>query len=172
MSLTYALDTLEASQYGISVASETENHMTSVERVFTYTEIDPEPGYRTDTQPPKEWPKSGSLTLGDLSLAYLEGAPRILVNINVSIAAKEKVGVVGRTGAGKSSLLAALFRMPEPEGSVSIASFVLLTSLGMAGTSQQRCPNNLREERPRNQRLRHLLFSNRILGSSTPSPSN
>ena len=148
MSLTYALDTLEASQYGISVASETENHMTSVERVFTYTEIDPEPGYRTDTQPPKEWPKSGSLTLGDLSLAYLEGAPRILVNINVSIAAKEKVGVVGRTGAGKSSLLAALFRMPEPEGSVSIASFVLLTSLGMAGTSQQRCPNNLREERP------------------------
>ena len=140
MSLTYALDTLEASQYGISVASETENHMTSVERVFTYTEIDPEPGYHTDTQPPKEWPKSGSLTLGDLSLAYLEGAPRILVNINVSIAAKEKVGVVGRTGAGKSSLLAALFRMPEPEGSVSIASFVLLASLGMAGTPKQPGP--------------------------------
>lgn len=140
MSLTYALDTLEASQYGISVASETENHMTSVERVFTYTKIDPEPGYHTDTQPPKQWPKAGSLTLDDLSLTYLEGAPRTLKNINVDIAAKEKVGIVGRTGAGKSSLLAALFRMPEPEGSVSIAYFVLLTSLRMAGTPQQPGP--------------------------------
>ena len=140
MSLTYALDTLEASQYGISVASETENHMTSVERVFTYTNIDPEPGYHTDTHPPKQWPKAGSLTLDDVSLTYLEGAPRTLKNINVDIAAKEKVGIVGRTGAGKSSLLAALFRMPEPEGSVSIAYFVLLTSVKMAGTPQQPGP--------------------------------
>ena len=118
MSLTYALDTLGTSQFGILVASETENLMTSVERVFTYTKIDPEPGYLTDTQPPEDWPKAGSLTLRDLSLAYLEGATRILDNINVSVAAKEKVGVVGRTGAGKSSLVAALFRMPEPEGNV------------------------------------------------------
>ena len=41
MSLSFAAETLETSQYGIRIASETENHMTSVERVFTYTEIDP-----------------------------------------------------------------------------------------------------------------------------------
>ena len=125
MSLTYALDTLGTSQYGILVASETENLMTSVERVFTYTKIDPEPGYLTDSQPPEDWPKTGSLTLRDLSLAYLKGAPRILDDINVSVAAKEKVGVVGRTGAGKSSLVAALFRMPEPEGNVRMIIFVI-----------------------------------------------
>ena len=125
MSLTYALDTLGTSQYGILVASETENLMTSVERVFTYTKIDPEPGYLTDTQPPEDWPKTGSLTLRDLSLAYLKGAPRILDDINVSVTAKEKVGVVGRTGAGKSSLVAALFRMPEPEGNVRMIIFVI-----------------------------------------------
>ena len=125
MSLTYALDTLGTSQYGILVASETENLMTSVERVFTYTKIDPEPGYLTDTQPPEDWPKTGSLTLRDLSLAYLKGAPRILDDINVSVAAKAKVGVVGRTGAGKSSLVAALFRMPEPEGNVRMIIFVI-----------------------------------------------
>ena len=119
MALTFAAETLEASQYGIRVASETESYMTSVERVFTYTEIDPEPGYRTEALPPEEWPTTGSLTLRDLSLTYLKGAPAILKNISVRIAdVKEKVGVAGRTGAGKSSLVTALFRMPEPEGEV------------------------------------------------------
>ena len=118
MSLTFAAETLEALQYGVRMASETENHMTSVERVFTYTEIDPEPGYNTETQPPEAWPTAAGLTLQDLSLAYLNGAPATLNSISFCIAAKEKVGVAGRTGAGKSSLVAALFRMPEPEGSV------------------------------------------------------
>ena len=126
MSLTFAAETLEGSQYGIRIASETENHMTSVERVFTYTEIDPEPGYNTETHPPEAWPTEGNLTLQDLSLAYLKGAPATLNSITFCVAAKEKVGVAGRTGAGKSSLVAALFRMPEPEGSVrTVISFYL-----------------------------------------------
>ena len=120
MALTFAAETLEASQYGIRVASETENYMTSVERVFTYTKIDPEPGYLTETLPPEEWPNTGSLTLRNLSLTYLKGAPVILNNISVCIDDKEKVGVAGRTGAGKSSLAAALYRMPEPGGEVLI----------------------------------------------------
>ena len=118
MSLTFAAETFEVSEYGIRMTSETENHMTSVERVFTYTEIDPEPGYNTESFPPEIFPSSGALTLYDLSLAYLEGAPATLNGVSVCIAAKEKVGVVGRTGAGKSSLVAALFRMPEPDGKV------------------------------------------------------
>ena len=120
MSLSFAAETLEASQYGIRIASEAESYMTSVERVFTYTEIEPEPGYNTETLPPEEWPTTGSLTLRDLSLTYLKGAPAILNNISVCVANKEKVGVAGRTGAGKSSLVTALFRMPEPEGEVLI----------------------------------------------------
>ena len=120
LSLSFAAETLDASQYGIRIASETENHMTSVERVFTYTEIDPEPGYNTEALPPEEWPTTGSLTLRDLSLTYLKGAPAILNNISVCVADKETVGVAGRTGAGKSSLVTALFRMPEPDGEVLI----------------------------------------------------
>ena len=118
MSLTFAAETLEASQYGIKVASETENYMTSVERVLTYTEISPEPGYDTETIPPETWPTEGALKLQDLSLRYLKGTQATLNGINISIAAKEKVGVAGRTGAGKSSLVAALFRMPKPDGKV------------------------------------------------------
>ena len=118
MSLTFATETLEASQYGIRAASETENYMTSVERVFTYIEIGPEPGYDTETIPPEAWPTEGTIQLQDLSLSYLKGAPATLNSISISIDAKEKVGVAGRTGAGKSSLVAALFRMPEPDGKV------------------------------------------------------
>ena len=79
--------------------------MTSVERVMSYTKLDSEAGYGTETRPPVSWPNEGSLTIKDLSLVYFEGGPRILKNINVHVSNKEKVGVVGRTGAGKSSLV-------------------------------------------------------------------
>ena len=97
--------------------------MTSVERVMTYTRIDSEPGYSNETRPPECWPVEGSLVLQDLSLVYFEGGPRILKDINFCVSSKEKVGVVGRTGAGKSSLVSALFRMPDPLGKVSKTLF-------------------------------------------------
>ena len=93
--------------------------MTSVERVFTYTEIEAEPGYSTDTRPSESWPDRGDLNVQDLSLVYFEGGPLVLKDINFRVKSKEKVGIVGRTGAGKSSLVSALFRMPEPVGKVS-----------------------------------------------------
>ena len=101
------------------MASEVENLMTSVERVMTYTGIEPEPGYSTESSPSRTWPNEGSLDVRDLSLVYFEGGPCVLRDINFCVCSKEKVGVVGRTGAGKSSLVSALFRMPEPLGKVS-----------------------------------------------------
>ena len=119
LALTYALQTLDVTQYGVRSASEVENLMTSVERVMTYTNIDSEPGYSTEERPPESWPNEGTLTIQDLSLVYVKGGPRVLRDINVHVPSKEKVGVVGRTGAGKSSLVSALFRMPDPLGKVS-----------------------------------------------------
>ena len=92
--------------------------MTSVERVMTYANIDSEPGYSTEDRPAESWPNEGSLTIDDLSLAYFKGGPRVLRDVSVHVLSKEKVGVVGRTGAGKSSLVSALFRMPDPLGKV------------------------------------------------------
>ena len=92
--------------------------MTSVERVTSYTRLDSEAGYSTKTRPPLPWPNEGSLTIKDLSLVYFEGGPRVLKDVNFRVSSKEKVGVVGRTGAGKSSLVSALFRMPDPLGKV------------------------------------------------------
>ena len=119
LALTYALQTLDETQYGVRIASEVENLMTSVERVMAYTEIEPEPGYSTESIPSGSWPREGSLDVRDLSLVYFEGGPCVLKKIRFCVRSKEKVGVVGRTGAGKSSLVSALFRMPEPLGKVS-----------------------------------------------------
>ncbi len=119
LALTYALQALDLTQYTVRMASDVENVMTSVERVMAYTEIDSEPGYNTETSPAESWPNKGSLVIEDLSLVYFEGGPQILKNISFCVPSKEKIGVVGRTGAGKSSLVSALFRMPEPAGKVN-----------------------------------------------------
>ena len=122
MSLTYALETLDAAQFGVQLMSETENLMTSVERVVTYTQLVSEPGYSNSNESPpsRTWPCKGDLFLEDLSLRYVDKGPRILKNITLTIKDKEKIGVAGRTGSGKSSILAALFRMPDPDGKVRI----------------------------------------------------
>ena len=117
MSLTYALETLDAAQFGVQLTSETENLMTSVERVVTFTQMSPEPGYDTKDE---RRPAKGNLSLRNLSLRYVEGSHRALRDVTLEIKDKEKVGVTGRTGSGKSSLLAALFRMPEPDGKVRL----------------------------------------------------
>ena len=93
--------------------------MTSVERVMTYTKLDREPGYEEE-RTPRDWPWRGCIVLRDVSLTYYPGGPQVLKNINLGIKAGEKIGVAGRTGAGKSSFVAALMRMPDADGEIII----------------------------------------------------
>lgn len=96
--------------------------MTSVERVLSYTELQPEPGYDTTIpRAPNDWPQRGCVTFKAVSLSYFIGGPSILKNISFSVIPGEKIGIVGRTGAGKSSLIACLLRMPaNTEGEIII----------------------------------------------------
>ena len=87
---------------------------------MSYAKIGSEPGYSIETRPPQSWPDKGSLKIKQLSLAYYEGGPCVLKDITFNTYEREKIGVVGRTGAGKSSLVSALFRMPEPSGKVIV----------------------------------------------------
>ena len=112
-----ATDTL---QYGVRECSDVENYMTSVERVAEYTHIEQEPGYANQHQSPANWPHEGQIKIKNLGLAYYQGGPKILKDLSATILSHEKIGIVGRTGAGKSSLVAALFRMPQPTGDVTI----------------------------------------------------
>ena len=106
--------------YTVRKAAEVENFMTSVERVMTYTKLDHEPGYKVKKLPPEHWPSKGDITLQDLSMTYYPGGPQVLRNVNLHIKGGTNVGVTGRTGAGKSSLVAALLRMPDAQGAIMI----------------------------------------------------
>lgn len=104
-----------------------ETEMTSVERVITYSKLEPNPVYKIDSDPPANWPEDGSLKFEDCSLVYYPGGPKVLKNISLDIERGEKIGITGRTGAGKSSLVSALFRMPEPGGSIIISGIPVST---------------------------------------------
>ena len=94
--------------------------MTSVERVFAYTKLECEPGYMIERRPPENWPNKGNITFKEVSLRYYPGGPQVLKNIKLNIKGGAKIGVAGRTGAGKSSFVAALMPIPESCGEVII----------------------------------------------------
>ena len=93
--------------------------MTSVERVMAITKLEPEPGYKTATTR-EPWPMKGGINFTGISLRYYPDGPRVLNNLNLNIDGQSKIGIVGRTGAGKSSIVAALLRMPAAEGLITI----------------------------------------------------
>jgi ATP-binding cassette, subfamily C (CFTR/MRP), member 1 len=93
--------------------------MTSVERLLAFNSVESEAQNQEKANPTGVWPSSGALTLKKVSLCYRPGLPKVLNGVNLVIPGGIKVGVCGRTGAGKSSLMLALFRIVEPEdGSV------------------------------------------------------
>ena len=118
LALVYALQTIGLTQLSVKRASEVENLMTSVERVKTYTKLESEPGYKVERLPPEHWLHEGNITFQDVSLTYYPGGPQVLKRINLSIEGGTKIGVAGRTGAGKSSFVAAIMRMPDSDGEI------------------------------------------------------
>jgi len=89
--------------------------MTSVERVLEYCSLDQEPPAQVPPKhrPPSHWPSQGEIVFKNVSMSYLkdDNASIVLRNITLKITSGEKIGIVGRTGAGKSSLIQILFRM-------------------------------------------------------------
>ncbi|XP_075166626.1 putative multidrug resistance-associated protein lethal(2)03659 [Haematobia irritans] len=124
LAITQAMGLTGMVQWGMRQSAELENTMTSVERVVEYENIEPEGELESkpEKKPPKTWPEKGSITFDELSLRYSPDpkTERVLKSLNFSINSCEKVGIVGRTGAGKSSLINALFRLSYNDGSVLI----------------------------------------------------
>jgi ABC-type multidrug transport system fused ATPase/permease subunit len=88
--------------------------MVSPERILEYAAIPPEGSEKTLViEPSPEWPRHGSIKFEDVVFSYKEGAPAVLKGLSFDIKNNEKIGIVGRTGAGKSSLTMALFRINE-----------------------------------------------------------
>ncbi|KAL9984427.1 hypothetical protein ACROYT_G006716 [Oculina patagonica] len=120
LALVYVMKTITISQIAVREFSKVESLMTSVERVMTYTSLDSEPGYTTTALQMKNWPRDGHVRFKNVVLRYYSGGPQVLKNLSFEIQGKTKIGIVGRTGDGKSSIVAALLRMPEAEGEILI----------------------------------------------------
>uniref|UniRef100_T1KXB4 ABC-type glutathione-S-conjugate transporter n=1 Tax=Tetranychus urticae TaxID=32264 RepID=T1KXB4_TETUR len=122
LALSYALLITQALNYMSFAFSLLEIDMISIERCLEYTELESEADWINYTNRPSDfWPHKGEIVFKDYSTRYRPGLDKILNNINLKIKATEKVGIVGRTGAGKSSLTLGLFRLIEPcTGMISI----------------------------------------------------
>ncbi|KAG0238087.1 hypothetical protein BGW42_007641 [Actinomortierella wolfii] len=99
-----------------------ENNMNAAERLNHYiTNLPREPPPKTETEPPNNWPSQGTIEFSHVSMCYRPGLPRVLRDVSFTVQGGHKIGVVGRTGAGKSSLIQALFRLVElDEGQIFI----------------------------------------------------
>ena len=111
---------MNLTQFTVRQLTDIETLMTSVERAMTYTELESEPGYNVQRNPLELWPHEGNIAFKDVSLTYYPGGAQSLKDITLNINGGAKVGIAGRTGAGKSSFVAALMRMPEADGDILI----------------------------------------------------
>ncbi|KAG1733609.1 ABC protein [Suillus paluster] len=105
--------------------ADVENYMNAVERLMQYVDEDTIPQEAPheieERKPPAQWPEHGTVEFNDVKMAYRPGLPNVLKGISVKVRGGEKIGIVGRTGAGKSSLMFALFRIIElSSGSITI----------------------------------------------------
>ncbi|KAI2474002.1 probable multidrug resistance-associated protein lethal(2)03659 [Diabrotica virgifera virgifera] len=103
-------------EWGVRQWADLESYMTSVERLLEYTHIKSEP---TDGRVIQNWPSEGTIVYERVSLTYNDNE-KVLKNLNFKIKPREKIGIVGRTGAGKSSIIASIFRLYEAEGNIFI----------------------------------------------------
>lgn len=107
-------------QWGLRQSAEVANQLMSVERILEYTNLPLEKQPENPKTPNPEWPPNGRILFNKMGLKYSEESPLVLKNLNILIQPKEKIGIVGRTGAGKSSLISALFRLAPVEGEIDI----------------------------------------------------
>ncbi|XP_012944065.1 multidrug resistance-associated protein 1 [Aplysia californica] len=124
LSVSYALQVTGGLNWMVRMTSDLETNIVSVERVKEYSETPTEAAWINPfKRPPPSWPQEGTVSFLDYKTRYRPGLDLVLKGINCQIMGGEKIGIVGRTGAGKSSMTVALFRLIEAaSGSIIIDS--------------------------------------------------
>ncbi|CAF1584355.1 unnamed protein product [Rotaria sp. Silwood1] len=118
LSISYCITLTGLFQWAMRQSAEAENFMTSAERIHEYGQLTRESHSNNNKsgvliQPADDWPSRGIIEFKDYTFRYRPELDPVLKNLNLRIESKEKIGIIGRTGAGKSSLLQALFRLVD-----------------------------------------------------------
>nr|XP_039259168.1 multidrug resistance-associated protein 4-like isoform X2 [Styela clava] len=130
--LTFSAGMVTLLQWGVRQSAEVENLMTSVERIQQYYRLPSEAASEIEaTKPPADWPFCGRIQFNKVSFSYFKNGPNVLKEVCLRIKPNEKIGVVGRTGAGKTSLVAALFRLNELENGEIYIDGIPISTLGL-----------------------------------------
>ncbi|XP_026888570.2 multidrug resistance-associated protein 5 isoform X1 [Electrophorus electricus] len=134
LAISYAVQLTGLFQFTVRLASETEARFTSVERIHYYIKsLSLEAPARVKNKaPPPDWPQEGEVVFEGVEMRYRENLPLVLKKLSCTIHPKEKIGIVGRTGSGKSSLGVVLFRLVEPCGGTIKIDGVNICDIGLA----------------------------------------
>ncbi|XP_076444665.1 multidrug resistance-associated protein 1-like [Babylonia areolata] len=131
LSLTYALEVTGYMGFLVKMSTDLENSIVSLERIAKYTTVQSEADWVSSQHPKPDWPRQGHIRFQGYSTRYRPGLDLVLHDLTCDIKAGEKVGIVGRTGAGKSSLTLALFRLIEAASGHVVIDDVDIASLGL-----------------------------------------
>uniref|UniRef100_UPI0037E7E5A5 ATP-binding cassette sub-family C member 3 n=1 Tax=Semicossyphus pulcher TaxID=241346 RepID=UPI0037E7E5A5 len=132
LSVSYALQVTMSLNWMVRMCSDLENNIVAVERVKEYSETKTEAPWEVeDKKPPLEWPMRGNVEFHDYSVRYREGLDLVLKKLTLSVKGGEKIGIVGRTGAGKSSMTLCLFRLLEAAAGEITIDEVKIADIGL-----------------------------------------
>lgn len=132
LSVSYALSITQTLNWLVRMTSDVETNIVAVERIKEYSETPQEAEWDIpERKPDPKWPQQGLITFDRYQTRYREGLDLVLRDVTCKIDPGEKVGIVGRTGAGKSSLTLALFRLVEAAGGSIIIDNENISKLGL-----------------------------------------
>ncbi|KAI4349330.1 hypothetical protein L6164_009931 [Bauhinia variegata] len=129
LAVTYGLNLNARLSRWILSFCKLENKIISIERIYQYSQIPSEaPAIIEESRPPSTWPENGTIGIIDLKVRYKENLPLVLRGVSCTFPGGKNIGIVGRTGSGKSTLIQALFRLIEPSsGSIHIDNIDIST---------------------------------------------
>ncbi|KAJ6764851.1 ATP-BINDING CASSETTE SUB-FAMILY C [Salix koriyanagi] len=132
MALSYGLSLNMSLVMSIQNQCMAANYIISVERLNQYMHIPREaPEVVEDNRPPSNWPAVGKVDICDLQIRYRPDTPLVLRGISCTFEGGHKIGIVGRTGSGKTTLIGALFRLVEPTGGKIIVDGIDISKIGL-----------------------------------------
>ncbi len=119
--ISYSLSITQVLNWLVRMTADVETNIVGVERIMEYAELPLEAPWIDQKRPESNWPQRGDVTLKNVGIRYRDGLDLVIHGINCRMEGGQKIGIVGRTGAGKSSLTVALFRIVETAiGSIEI----------------------------------------------------
>lgn len=129
--LSYILAIVQMLQFGVRQLAEVENGMNAVERLRYYgTQLEEEAPLHT-VEVRESWPEKGEIVFDNVQMRYRDGLPLVLSGLSMHVRGGERIGIVGRTGAGKSSIMSTLFRLVEISGGSITIDGVNISTIGL-----------------------------------------